>query len=962
MKRLIAAIAVAMLAALTAQAEYFRPGITINGTTPSKDGTYSGYTYKNGMFTLTSSDATYTFAGQDDSGDVCINAAVGCTIVLKEGFKLDLRALDISGVYDDDTFKGDRAPIFLSTTSPVTVRVDGVANLYGPDYGAALRVLGGQTVILTQGSGAGLLRATGGAGSAGIGGSYHASQGCGNIYVRCNVEAVGQGGAGIGEGGECSYEGTSAIEIDSTSAYVSAQGGDIGIGKSAYSPSKMDISIRNGGVSARGYTGAGIGTGESAHGRCNILIAGGNVVAYGGNNCAGIGSGYLADAAMDIIIARGVVTAQGGVNAAGIGTGYQSKSVMNIAIGGGRIDAQGGANAAGIGGGFSARVPFIQIMGGTVVAKGDPDVASVDDIGAGRDPKNAALFDVSGGSICLLNGKGRLTLNNDALNCVVVEGFGGTPVNPVSVSLTTAAGAYGNDDIYPNGEDMKLFLWVLPGNYVGLLTVNGVRYDFDTSEGDAVATKAGVCKVTFDANGGTVSPTSRDVSKGEEVGSLPLPTRSGFTFNGWYTAKSGGRKLTTFETVNENVTFYAQWTVKQYKLTFNANGGTVSPGYAMVDYCKTCDSFPTPTWSSAHTFNGWFTARTGGTKVTAPWKCTGNKTIYAQWTVKQYKLTFNAAGGKVTPAYVMTDYCATYDTLPTPTRSGYLFGGWYTGSSGSGELVDVATKCTGNRTVYALWLTTGGDANWTRQLNGSYRSGLIGDSEETWLQMTVSGPGSIGFWWRSSSEANYDKLIFLIDGVEKTNISGNNTSYDEDDWRWERMDVAGGGTHTLRWTYRKDDTNLDGDDQGFVKGLEWAVKQYKLTFDANGGTASPAYAMVDYCKTCDTFPTPTWGGHTFNGWFTARSGGTKVTAPWKCTGNKTIYAQWTVKQYTITFNANGGSVSPTSQKVNYCATYTLPTPTWSGHTFKGWFTAKTGGTQVTSPAKCTGNVTLYARW
>ena len=971
MKRLIAAIAAAMLAALTAQAEYFRPGITINGTTPSKDGTYSGYTYKNGMFTLTSSGATYTFAGQDDSGDVCINAAVGCTIVLKEGFKLDLSAMDITGVYDDDTFKADRAPIFLSTTSPVTVRVDGAAYLRGPKYGAALRVLGGQTVFLTQGTGAGVLRATGGAGSAGIGGSYlyGSSKGCGVISVCCNVEAVGQGSAaGIGEGAECSYEGESSIIIDSESAYVSAQG-EIGIGKCPQSPSKMDISIRNGAVSARGYGGAGIGTGERAHGRCNILIAGGNVAAYGAGNCAGIGSGYLADAGMDITIARGEVTAQvtaqGGVNAAGIGTGYQSESVMNITIWGGRIDAQGGANAAGIGGGFSARVPYIRIMGGTVVAKGDPDVASVDDIGAGRDPKNAALFDVSGGSICLLNGKGRLELNNnDALNCVVVEGFGGTPNDPVSVSLTTAAGVYGNDDIYPIevGNDLKIFLWVLPGNYVGQLTVNGVRYDFDTSEGDAVATKAGVWKVTFDANGGTVSPTSRDVSKGEAVGTLPTPTWGGHTFNGWYTARTGGTKVTSTTKVNANVTYYAQWTVKQYKLTFNANGGKVSPGYAMVDYCKTCDSFPTPTWSSAHTFNGWFTARTGGTQVTAPWKCTGNKTIYAQWTVKQYKLTFNAAGGKVTPAYVMTDYCATYGTLPTPTKSGYLFGGWYTGSSGSGELVDVATKCTGNRTVYALWLTTGGDANWTRQLNGSYRSGLIGDSEETWLQMTVSGPGSIGFWWRSSSEANYDKLIFLIDGVEKTNISGNNTSYDEDDWRWERMDVAGGGTHTLRWTYRKDDTDLDGDDQGFVKGFEWTVKQYKLTFNANGGTVSPGYKMVDYCKTCDTFPTPTWSGHTFNGWFTARSGGTQVTAPWKCVGNKTIYAQWTAKQYTITYNANGGTVSPASQKVAYCATYTPPTPKWSGHTFDGWYTAKTGGTKVTSPAKCTGNATLYARW
>ena len=185
MKRVMIAIAAAVLAALTAQATYVQPGITINGTTPASEGTYSGYTYKDGMFTLTSSDATYTFAGQDDSGDVCINAAVGCTIVLKEGFKLDLSPLDPTSLTDGGSPKGNRSPIFLSTTSPVTVRVDGEADLDGPYGGAALRVLGGQTVILTQGSDDGVLRATGGGGSAGIGGSYNYSyraKGCVDIF------------------------------------------------------------------------------------------------------------------------------------------------------------------------------------------------------------------------------------------------------------------------------------------------------------------------------------------------------------------------------------------------------------------------------------------------------------------------------------------------------------------------------------------------------------------------------------------------------------------------------------------------------------------------------------------------------------------------------------------------------------------------------------------------------------
>ena len=349
-------------------------------------------------------------------------------------------------------------------------------------------------------------------------------------------------------------------------------------------------------------------------------------------------------------------------------------------------------------------------------------------------------------------------------------------------------------------------------------------------------------KVVFNANGGSVSVAHKLVAFGSTFGELPTPTWGGHTFVGWFTDKMGGMQVTSSMKCTGSTTVYARWTMKQYKLTFNANGGSVSTSSIVMDYCAAYGTLPKPTWGG-HTFKGWYTARTGGTKVTSAMKCTGNKTIYAQWTVNQYKLTFNGNGGTASPAYALVDYCKTCDTFPTPTWSGHAFNGWYTARSG-GTKVTAPWKCTGNKTIYA----------------------------------------------------------------------------------------------------------------------QWTVKQYKLTFNGNGGTASPGYKMVDYCKTCDTFPTPTWSGHTFNGWFTARSGGTQVTAPWKCIGNKTIYAQWTAKQYTITFNANGGSVSPASQKVDYCATYTLPTPAWGGHTFDGWYTAQTGGTRVSSPAKCTGNATLYAHW
>ena len=147
----------------------------------------------------------------------------------------------------------------------------------------------------------------------------------------------------------------------------------------------------------------------------------------------------------------------------------------------------------------------------------------------------------------------------------------------------------------------------------------------------------------------------------------------------------------------------------------------------------------------------------------------------------------------------------------------------------------------------------------------------------------------------------------------------------------------------------------------------WKGKSYIVTFNANGGTTSTASKSVTYNSTYGTLPTPSKPGYTFNGWFTATSGGTKIisSSTYSTSGNQTLYAQWTVNKYTVTLNPNSGTVSPTSLTVTYDSTYgTLPTPTRPKYRFLGWFTAATGGTQVTSSTKYTtaGNSTLYAHW
>ncbi|MBR4545054.1 MAG: InlB B-repeat-containing protein, partial [Oscillibacter sp.] len=118
-------------------------------------------------------------------------------------------------------------------------------------------------------------------------------------------------------------------------------------------------------------------------------------------------------------------------------------------------------------------------------------------------------------------------------------------------------------------------------------------------------------------------------------------------------------------------------------------------------------------------------------------------------------------------------------------------------------------------------------------------------------------------------------------------------------------------------------------------------------------------------------PTPTWTNHDFLGWFTAKDGGTQIKPDTtvNLSGNQTLYAHWTYvpPTYTVTFDANGdgASVNPASKTVTQGKTYgDLPTPTRTNYNFAGWFTAKDGGTQITSSTtvNLSDDQTLYAHW
>ncbi|MCP4259596.1 MAG: hypothetical protein GY774_19105 [Planctomycetes bacterium] len=120
-----------------------------------------------------------------------------------------------------------------------------------------------------------------------------------------------------------------------------------------------------------------------------------------------------------------------------------------------------------------------------------------------------------------------------------------------------------------------------------------------------------------------------------------------------------------------------------------------------------------------------------------------------------------------------------------------------------------------------LIFETGGDADWFSTTINAYfdgdaaQSGNITHDQESWLQTTVSGAGTVSFYWKASSEENYDLLEFYVDGTRQDHISG------EKDWQQMTHDITGSTSHTLEWRYFKEGSMSSGDDCGWVDKVEW---------------------------------------------------------------------------------------------------------------------------------------------
>ena len=140
--------------------------------------------------------------------------------------------------------------------------------------------------------------------------------------------------------------------------------------------------------------------------------------------------------------------------------------------------------------------------------------------------------------------------------------------------------------------------------------------------------------VTLHANGGTIN--SGNVTEYTYGVGATLPTdvtRTGYTFKGWYDNENltGSPVTAISNTETGNKEYWAKWEANTYTVTFDPNGGSVNPVAATTDSSGKLSSLPTPTHGGNYRFDGWYTAQTGGIKVTLNQVYTANTTLYAYW-------------------------------------------------------------------------------------------------------------------------------------------------------------------------------------------------------------------------------------------------------------------------------------------------------------------------------------------
>lgn len=486
---------------------------------------------------------------------------------------------------------------------------------------------------------------------------------------------------------------------------------------------------------------------------------------------------------------------------------------------------------------------------------------------------------------------------------------------------------------------------------------------------------------------------------------LPAATRNGYTLLGWLenptdtTVDASGTVGTTV-TITEDKTYYAIWEANPTEIVFYPNGGNIIVNGEQTNektqyitrYESTINNNVSELAPSrqGYTFEGWYTSENGGSQVygtngkgiigtnywdeEGKWIYTLNSLkLYARWKEKTYTITFDPNGGNITENTKEVVYNSTKNNNVSslnPTKTGYIFNGWYTERTEGIQVYKNNGSSNANSNTF-----------WNSNNQWVYTDDITLYAQWTPITYTITynGNGSTSGSTPQSSHT-YDEAKKLTEnGFERTGF--------------EFVGWSTQATGSKQYSNSESVVNLSSQNGSKITLYAvWKEEEYTITFNANGGTIQEDTKKVVYSSTQNNDVSalnPTKTGYIFSGWYTSTSGGIQVygsngkcnvnangywtsSKQWIYTDNITLYAQWTAITYQIVFNGNGNtSGSMTNMECKYGATYSLSSNGFKkdGYEFIGWATSANGevvyqNQQEISNLTSTNGTTinLYAKW
>ena len=533
--------------------------------------------------------------------------------------------------------------------------------------------------------------------------------------------------------------------------------------------------------------------------------------------------------------------------------------------------------------------------------------------------------------------------------------------------------------------------------------------------------QTGKAVVTFDFDGGTAGGKTYETRTGDPgatLGTLPNPTRGGYTFAGWNEQIT---ENTLFGEENSTTTYTAQWTAKTYTIHYNGNGATGNVADQTYVFNTANAKLAQNSFTLADkVFLGWSVNKDATSAMFREGEEIGDAlrailtnldknseselTLYAIWkdnqvTPSEAIAIFDFAGGKDANGNTSIRKTGAADaaiTITAPTREGYTFTGWDKGEPKFGATGTV-TVFTAQWTATQYTVTFQSGANGTMQGDASVKVNYNSSIEAGKVPTINAKTGYVFIGWSDGTS------VYAADAVQNYVVTGNvtftaryeNTSKaiaifdynggkDADGKSSITMTGIAGEEITVKAPTREGYTFAGWDKTDLKYGVagsvtvftaQWTANKHEVTFvvgdDTKGEMAGEASVQVDHNGSVEANKVPTITaktGYVFIGW----SNGTSTYAAeaiknYKVTADVTFTAQYEANSKAVViFDFNGGKDADNKNSISMsgdanAAIDNMDAPTRDGYAFAGW---KKGEQDVTDLVfGAAGSVTVYtAQW